>query len=121
MARDLSVHFAAKRPTQAEIEKVITDFLGGIGSVEWVPSREFFLVSLPGTATWALQGILARGDGSNFHADRPQRTFEVYPGEEGLAESFRLTTRLADDFTNAVAEGLAAVFAVYWEGNVGRE
>lgn len=116
MSRDRFIHWRTKhRPTQSEVELVCTDYLGGLGHVEWrdehVDGVSRFFLSLVGEGSHPFQRIGA----GRTHLHRADRWIEVIP--DGSA-SFDVLTREQDAVTNAIADGLAAVFAKHWDGDV---
>lgn len=109
MALDRFVQFPPRKyPKKAEIEQVLKNFLGGVGTIKWKNDR--FFISLPGTPTYTYEGI----EGAPDHREQqPERWIEVIPGNP-----MDVCTRLADEFTNALAARLSEAFARYWEGTV---
>lgn len=110
MALDRFVHFEmGRKPTKKQVELVVRNYFGGCGTVEW--SQDRWIVSLPGKPTWAFEGIevdvmpQSRND---------ERWIEVYVGDDNVD----VITRRQDEFTNALAAGLAGAFARYWDGEV---
>lgn len=111
MSLDRFVYFKEKTPTKGEIKKVITNFLGGIGTVTWRSDR--FSISLPGKSTHALTGIKGTPRNINRQA-HPTRWIEVHRGKTGTID---VITRQADDFTNCIAAGIHEVIMRWWEGS----
>lgn len=109
MALDRFVYFKKdRRPTEKEAELVVRNYFGGCGTVEWSDDR--WIVSLPGTPTWVFEGI----EPGTARERNAERWIEVYLGDDNVD----VITRRQDEFTNALASGLAEVFARYWEGEV---
>lgn len=95
-----------------EVGCVCEDYFGGLAKVVWNEDRWF--CNLPGTYSPALWRI----DGAPhvpMHDEVPERWVEVWlDSEDGLA--LYVMTRGQDEATNALAEGLAALFARFWRG-----
>lgn len=109
MALDRFVQFKPRKwPKKKEIERVLLNFLGGVGTVEWKKDR--FYVSLPGKPTPTFEGIKGALPGREH---QEERWIEVIPGNP-----LDVCTRMADEFTNALAARLAEAFGRYWEGEV---
>jgi hypothetical protein len=115
MSRDRFIRWRTRQcPTRSEVEIVCIDYLGGLGQVAWLDHADGvprFFLSLVGESSHPLQRIGARR--TNIH--RADRWIEVIP--DGSA-SFDILTREQDAVTNAIADGLAAVFARHWDGEV---
>jgi hypothetical protein len=101
-----------RRPTREEVASVIVDFCGGAATeVKW--ERDRFFVLLVGTTSAPLKRIpgvaplVASDDGG-------ERWLEVWFDDESLD----VLTRHQDEFTHAVALGLAKVFARFWDGKL---
>ena len=106
MSLDRFIEFDGDYPTRDEIESVLRNFFGTAGEVEW--SRDRFYVTLPGKTTFSYAGMV--------DVERPtgeERWIEVYPGNP-----MDVITRKQDEFTNALAVGLAKTFARFWEGKI---
>jgi len=112
MALDRFVNFDKRRPTKEETGLVLRDFFGpDAGTVEWKGDR--FFVTLPGKSSFpfaslpdALRDPFAGGD--------RERWIEVYVTKS----QFDVITRQHDEYTNVIAEGLAQMFARYWDGKL---
>lgn len=109
MSLDRFVRFDEKYPTQEGLRRVLENFLGGTGTVEW--QRDRFFVELPGNPTLALEGF----PDTISCSFRPEgRWIEVWYKDRTLD----VITREADDFTNALASSLAEICARYWRGKL---
>jgi len=109
MALDRFITFPkGKKPKKKQIELVVRNFFGEAATIEWDQDR--WTVSLPGKPTWTFEGIepdmIAR-------VRNTERWIEVYP-----TGTLDIITRRADEYTNTLAQGLAEVFARYWEGEL---
>lgn len=111
MALDRFVKFTDKRPTREEVELVLCNFLGGVGSVEWAEGQRRFYVTLPGKNSFPFNGIAsALAQLGQYHPDG--RWIEVYIDDE----QFDVITRQQDEFTNVLAKGISKMFARFWQG-----
>lgn len=123
MAVDRIITFSGPGPTRDDILAVLADFLGGAGSVE-ATGPDTWVVRLPGVKTYALKSRPGVGEYLNnladpkLGADMTGRGFEVFKNPK--TGRLLVTTRLADDFTTALADGVAEVFARYWKGAIDR-
>jgi len=115
MAYDRYVRWGGKKPTRQEAQLVLEDFFAETATeIRWVKDR--FFVTLVGKHSNPLQRV----------AVSPLVKLEPEPGWEGRHlevwlgdDSLDVMTRQQDEFTNRVADGLAALFARYWEGKLG--
>lgn len=110
MALDRFVYWKERCPTFQEVQHVLEDFFNGAAEVR--RSTDRWICTLPG----APQSPLHRVDrllveAPDAHADG-ERWIEVFMHEDSLD----IITRMADEYTNALAEGLARIFARYWQG-----
>lgn len=112
MAYDRIIQFS-KAPAREEVRLVIEDFLSDAASeIQW--DRDRFFVTLIGKNTHPLKRIP--------EAHWTARA-EPEPGHEGRHLEVWVTdtcvdviTRSQDEYTHAVAEGLAKVLARFWQG-----
>jgi len=116
MACDRFVYWKERKPTQAEVEAVLHNFLGDAAlEIKWHGDR--FFVLLVGTKTLAFKG-LGHPHEKAFLADNApphhKRYIEVWLDSECLD----VMTRHGDEFTNAVADGLVAAFVRFWQGQL---
>jgi len=120
MASDVFVRWkTTKRPTRDEAEKVIQDFLGEVATeIEWKIDR--FFVTLVGKWSHPLVRVVQPAMQDVLKNMYPKedgwegRYLEVWLGDDSLD----VLTRRQDEFTHACQDGLAAVFARFWEGEV---
>ena len=110
MACDRFVNWkkGGKKPTQAEVEKVLRQFFDA-ASTEVLWSIDRFFVTLVGKGSAPLEGI----EGAHCLTPVDQRWIEVHLGKDNLD----VITRCGDEFTNACALGLAKIFARFWQGD----
>lgn len=116
MSQDRVIHWPASTrgmlPTPMQLGTLCRDYATGIGTVERAGDR--WHIRLPGECTAALRHLSARA-GRPFEPGEP-RTIEVWTGVTGDRVVVYVTTRMQDDITNAIAEGLAAIIARHWRG-----
>lgn len=109
VSRDRFIKYKPRQaPSREDIETVLLNFLGGVGSVEFQDGR--FFVSLPGTPTPPYEGI----EGApKRYAHQKERWIEVIPGNP-----IDVLTRQQDAFTNALADQIAQLLTRYWNGDM---
>lgn len=98
MARDVFVRFK-NMPRIPDIERSLLDYVSDGASVRW--SRDRWMVDLPGVP-------------EETPTRQPTRWIEVWVGSNCVD----VMTRQADEFTNAIADGLAARLARWFDGLV---
>jgi hypothetical protein len=113
MALDRFVYWKTKRrPTRDEIGTVVEDFFKGFGAeIEWRTDRYF--IKLPGEITHPFDRIV----GARKHPAEltdAERWIEVWPDPDDAC--IDVMTRQQDEVTNVLAEGLAQLFARFWDG-----
>jgi hypothetical protein len=112
MSRDRFVRWnQGKYPTVDKIKIVCEDYFKGLGTVEWRGDRFFVLVH--GTLTYALNRIGAYKQ-PDPEPGFDERWIEVWQKEDNLC--LDVITRQQDEVTNALADGLAKLFARFWRG-----
>jgi hypothetical protein len=121
MARDVFVYWSEQKPTRAELQRVLEDYLRGIATeIAWDQDR--FFVTLPGSPSCPL----ARDEGTpeplrravdTEHDGQPRpRWIEVWISPmDGAVD---VMTRSMDEVTNAVAREFAAIIARRWRGRI---
>lgn len=117
MALDRVINWKTRRPQRQQLERMLEDFIGGAGTVEWNKDRWYiYLVGSCSTAirrqSWAHTCARKRFDGEPW-----KRWIEVWPGERCVD----VMTRQHDEYTNAVAAGLARLIARFWKGEMADE
>jgi len=114
MALDRFVWWKTKRrPTRDEIGTVLRGFFKGFGArVTWNQDRYF--IKLPGEITHPLNRIKGAYKQHGPEKGFEDRWIEVWPSKDG--KCLDVMTRMQDEVTNALAEGLAQLFARFWEG-----
>ena len=107
---DRFIYFEAKTPTTKEVERILYNFVGGAGELERSDDR--WLITLPGRCSATFEGI----DGAYpLLPARDERWIEViFRG----GKSLDVLTRQQDDFTCALADGLAQAFARFYQGEL---
>jgi len=107
MALDRFVRFpTGKGPKKKQVALVVRGFFGDVESIELVDGT--WLVRLHGNSSWELEGI---EPDLMPRLRNKERIIEVY----GYGSQVTITTRRADAFVNALADGLMQLFARYWE------
>ena len=99
----------SKKPTSMQVREVLEDYLGFGG---WIYNNEddWFTVQLPGLYSHPL-----RRQNTHISDAHGERFFEVCCIHD---DSIDVITRLADEFTNNVADGFAKLIARWFEGNL---
>lgn len=113
MALDRFINWPRRRPSRKALERFIEDFISGAGSVRW--HRDRWYVDLAGACSTALrrQPMATPCARRRFDDDPPwKRWIEVWPGRKCID----VMTRQHDEYTNAVAEGIAERIAGFWSG-----
>jgi hypothetical protein len=111
MSRDLVICWHGQAPAKHEVQRVLENFFAGVQAdpVQWRQDRNRWFIHLPGKPSPALRGLAAcaacRDD---------ERWIEVWPGPTYLD----VITRQQDEFTNALAEGLARLLARWFKGRI---
>lgn len=107
------------RPTQAEVLLLIQDYFGeALVSADWKGSR--WNVLLHGRKSVAVRNLPGCPPSIRAVAEEEkddERFLEVFFDEQ-TANHFSIITRHADEYTGAVAEGLAQLIARLWNGKV---
>lgn len=112
MAYDRFIYFENRKPTSAEVERILKNFFGDAGKVVRDGAR--WTVSLPGKPTAPLEGI----EGALARAVRDDaRWLEAYH-HQGKGPDLDVITREQDEFVMALADGLVALFARFYKGRV---
>ena len=125
MSRDLVIrwshgptvplHEQSRLPSNVALGTLCRDYTRGLAvSVRWRKGR--WWIRLPGETRTALYRLAEKPR----PLDADKRLIEVMSFGEGpvMAPGFAVyvTTRCADEVTNAVADGLAALIAQHWSG-----
>lgn len=113
MSNDRFINFS-KRPAKAAIAKFLADFVGEAGRLEWSVDRWIItLVGKPSACFKQFKRRVTKGYRELFEL-QPSRWIEVWPGQYCID----VLTRTMDEFTNAVAEGMAKCIARFWDGSL---
>lgn len=126
MSRDIRVLWRGdpvQAPTSTEVEHVLENYCAQIGVVGWL--RDRWYINFPGSPSFAMARIkwmsetlkLARAEAA-FEPDGSPRPRWIEVFNHGTSLNF--ITRDQDEITNAIALGLAEVFATYWKGTLER-
>jgi hypothetical protein len=126
MSTDRIIHFDARKPTCEQVLMVVEDYFGECGQVKLFIGKnnrkfsDWFMIKLPGEPTEPLRRVVDSDTqrvlkmGRQF---RPKdRWIEVIYTESRLFVCVNVLTRMQDEFTTAVAEGLAQLLARFWQG-----
>lgn len=112
MASDRFVTFKPKNtPSREDLEFTLSDYLLGIGVVEWEKDR--FFVTLPGQVTSPFRRIPEAHPRTKMEDPRV-RSIEVIPSKNKVD----VLTRSMDEVTCVLADGYAALLARFWEGTL---
>lgn len=131
MALDRVVRFPEVAPNSRELRILCTDYLGASGMVITRDGRLF--LDVPGVNSFAHRRVglcpkahraMAEESWKEYAENPPhkfynsQRWIEVFlhPADEEGPACVYVTTRQHDEFTNAIAEGLADVLMRGWRG-----
>lgn len=116
MAQDRFINFNERRPSRAETESVLRHFIGDAGVVVWDAEQSRFMIHLVGSGSFPFIEIAGVPEWSRTHAQyHPDgRWIEVMYTDT----QFDVLTRQQDEYTNAVADGIARAFARFWNGHV---
>lgn len=109
MAQDRVVRWREIIPNNQQIKEALEDYVGEAGSVV-ITDRLYCVLS--GKTSPALKRVApgrARTVAIGYNAER---RFEVCIGKDFI----NVITRMADEFTSAVAEGFAVLCANAWRG-----
>lgn len=116
MGTDRFVYWNKRRPKREEVQHVITDYLGGfLDDMRWEKHdarRGVFFITLEGWHSDPLHHIKGAYRIPQMPGSDGRRYLEVVVDPKYVD----VVTRLGDEATCALAEGLAAVFARFWEG-----
>ena len=105
-------------PARDDVCKLLEDYVGAGGTVRWVGEQNRFYVDLLDGYSDPLQRLdtyfaMLYEDLSKEHDGSPRpRWIEVWFGDDCID----VMTRMADDFTMAIAKGIAAKIARFWDG-----
>ena len=113
MAHDRFVKFSPEnQPSREQLLEIVTNFLGGCGQILEDNYRRW-TIDLPGVPTSPFKGLPGA---------RPQtyenRWIEVILSWEDKALVVDVLTRQQDDFTNALADRLAALLVRYYQAEL---
>lgn len=113
MALDRFVNFKERRPSKEEVGLVLRDFFGpDAAKIEWDNGRYF--VTLPGKNSFPFASLPDALRDPFAGEEARERWIEVYVAKD----QFDVITRSHDEYTNVIAEGLARMFARYWDGEL---
>lgn len=105
---------SAKLPSREDVANILTDFLRGVGEVEWNSDSERFICNLHGE--WSDPAVHVSFPGRRL---RPEEGFRMRWIEVCLSDNcLNIITRQQDPVTEAIADGLAKYFALYWKAKL---
>lgn len=114
MALDRFVVWTDQVPTQAQVEQVLINFFGGAATIEWKPEQQRFYCTLPGKNTFPFKDLVPKDRSdraqSKYEAPFDVRFIEVFLGQDSLD----IITRMQDEYTNAISQGLQSMFCRFW-------
>jgi hypothetical protein len=116
MACDRFVYFRKDVPSRERVQKILENFFGGCGTLSGSSNHpSWWTIVLPGKPTSPFEGL---PDGHRHPTfGNETRWIEVILQVEGGA-SLNVLTRVQDEFTNAIADGLARAFARFYQGKL---
>ena len=126
MSRDVVINWTGYKPTKNEIEMLLQDYIGAAGTVEWDADADRYIVTIPGTPSYArvrvgaatpVQRAAWRGKMTEPLPKRwsqDSRFFEVWSDKDCTY----VMTRDADELTNAIADTLAKILCQSWRGEI---
>lgn len=109
MSLDRIVYWREQPPAQRAVVMLLRDYMGGAGRVRWHAGTGRYFIDLPGhcsSPTWRVGHV-----GRSFEPGA-KRWIEVFLHNDCVD----VITRVADDFTNGIAERLADVLARAFDG-----
>lgn len=114
MAIDRFIYWKRRgpRPSVSDVRTVLQDYLGDAASKVAVKDRTRVIAELRGDPRFPFRrmpGYEGDARSSELHG---HRWIEVYVA----ADNIDVITRMADEYTNVVADGFATLAARFWEG-----
>ena len=131
MGLDRFVHFPKKAPSYDDIKHLLEDYVSGLAlQIDFGKGRsnnkdtEFWTVQLPGVPTFPFRRVEGF-ESLNFHSGGTmwpkERWFEVVVTRKGKkVTDIDVITRLADEMTSVIAEGLVTLCVRCWKAKVVR-
>lgn len=118
MAQDRFITFGRRRPTVEETIQIAKDYLSDAGTIKIEKaekSRTWVTCGLFGKPQHPLRSIVP-----NVFEREDERWFEIFINKKRSKKvaSIIVTTRMADNYTNAVADGYVGVISRYYEAIV---
>lgn len=124
MSCDRFIYFGFKSmPSEQDVQHVIEDYLGdALVGIDWGGKR--WTARIDGNKSWPLRRVLAvSSDRERVLHDTAElesteeRWIEVFIGDDNID----VITRRQDEYTMAVADGLAKLMARFWRGRLEME
>lgn len=118
MALDRFVRFKdGKWPSKDDVESVLRHFFAEAATVTLDGNR--FMIDLPGKNSFPFKDVIRKRFGVDYlrtdDSWAESRWIEVFYLE---GEHLDVLTRQQDHYTNILANGIAEMFALFWEGEV---
>jgi len=116
MARDRFIWFKGehKVPSKDDVQSVLTHFIGEAGTVEWRKDQSRFYMVLQGDPSWPFTDMDLGVHNPHGEDKGRSRWIEVYMGKDNID----VMTRMMDEYTNTVADGVAKMIARFWQGQL---
>lgn len=115
MAGDRFVRFRKDAPTHDHVQRILENYFAGCGVITEDQPQHWMIV-LPGKATSPFDGIPGGLRHPTFGNE--ERWLEVVLTGAKTNASLDVLTRAQDEFTNAIADGLARAFARFYRAKL---
>lgn len=113
MAADRFVYFRKQVPSREHLQKILENYFGGCGNIT-EDKPNWWKIVLPGKTTSPFDGIPDGLRHPTFGNDGRWIEVIFQPGKRGA--SVDVLTRAQDEFTHAIALGLARALARFYRG-----
>lgn len=119
MSLDRVIRWKSRKPSKSEILCVLEDYSKGLAiKLDWEGGR--WNILLPGTYSHPMRRMTGITEARKTSIeettkDKRERWLEIFPHKDCLY----VMTRDADPITNAIAQGLAEFFALFFKGSLG--
>lgn len=128
MAQDRFVAFRKQVPSYEDIKCLVEDYVSDLAvEVDFGKGRsksksmEFWSVQLPGKPSFPFKRVKGFENMDRESMNPPERWFEVVVTRKGKkVTDLDVITRLADEVTNVIANGLVALCERCWKAKVSR-
>lgn len=109
MSIDRVVRWKDRKPTPNQVRLVLTDFVGAAAEVRRINDRWY--IHFHSDSSWPLQRVAGETP-----VAQERRWIEVWEDDERTG--VWVITRQQDEFVGAIRDGIAGVFARYWQGEL---